>query len=114
MGVKLMVNPDKKPIVKKKQYKNVMDFIKNNSNYGYYYDSRYDNPFERNPGLNCNDFEYHEETVNRLKGKFVREHIARKATPEELEWINQQERVTDPQVLEELRPILEWLSKYVF
>jgi len=115
-----MVNPDKKPVEKRKQFKDIDEYLKriDNAGYGYYCNdptSRVrDKLFNHRSGLNCNDFEYTEELNNRLKGKYIRENIARKATPEELEWIKRQEPVTDPEVLESLRPALEWMSKYVF
>lgn len=112
-----MVTPGKKPNVGNNQkiFRNIDEYIKNQG-YGYYSSDRYSNPIgewekERLKGLNCSDFD-DEEWENRLKGAFVREHIMRKATPEELEWIREQEPVTDPEVLEELRPALEWLRKY--
>lgn len=114
-----MVNPDKKPVVKRKQFRDIDEYLKRIDNVGYgYYDDKYSNPMDklkRNIGLNCKDMmmeDDEEEALNRLKGAFVREHIMRKATPEELAWINKQEPVTDPEVLEELRPALEWLRKY--
>lgn len=114
-----MVTPGKKLNVgnNKKQFKDIQDYLKHvkGSGYGYYYDDRYSNPLDKlkqGCGLNCKDYVDEEEALNRLKGAFVREHIMRKATPEELDWINEQEPVTDPEVLEELRPALEWLRKY--
>jgi len=113
-----MVTPGKKPDVKcnRKQFKSIDEYLKKNISYGYYSDNKYTNPIgefkkDRLNRLNCSDFD-DEEWENRLKGAFVREHIMRKATPEELDWIREQEPVTDPEVLEELRPALEWLRKY--
>jgi len=113
-----MVTPGKKPNVEnnKKQFKNIDEYLKQvkGAGYGYYYDDKYTRPLDKlkRQSLNCSDFDDEEEALNRLKGAFVREHIMRKATPEELAWINEQEPVTDPEVLEELRPALEWLRKY--
>lgn len=114
-----MVTPGKKPNVgnNKKQFKDIQDYLKHvkGSGYGYYCDDKYSNPMDklkRDIGLNCKYYDDEEEALNRLKGAFVCEHIMRKATPEELAWINEQEPVTDPEVLEELRPALEWLRKY--
>lgn len=68
----------------------------------------------KRPGLNCSDSLFNnEEHVNRLKGKYVRENIARKATPEEVEWMKKQPDISQEE-LEMLRPALEWLNKYVF
>lgn len=114
-----MVNPNKKPAVKKKQFKNIDEYLRkvNDKGYDYYCndpaDGVYDKLFNRT-GLNCSDSDYADEIYNKLHGKYVRENIARKATPEELEWIKHQEPVTDPEILKELQPALEWMNKYVF
>lgn len=110
-----MVTPGKKPNVKPRKVKWIDDYLKNNSGYDYYYEDSFRSVKDLlgNPGFNCSDYDP-EEMDNILKGRYVRENIARKATPEELEWMKKQEPVTDPEVLEELRPALEWLSKYVF
>lgn len=89
------------------------------SSYGYYSSVSSVNDvksklFEGNHGLNCSDSLFNnEEHVNRLKGKYVRENIARKATPEEVEWMKKQPDISQEE-LEMLRPALEWLNKYVF
>lgn len=68
----------------------------------------------KSPGLNCSDSLFDdEEHVNRWKGRYVRENIARKATPEEVEWMKKQPDISQEE-LEMLRPALEWLNKYVF
>ena len=109
-----MVSPCKKPNVKLKRV--VEDYLNDNSKYSYYYDNKYGSPISHfsNSGVNCSDYSDDEEFINRLKCAYIREHIMRKPTPVELEWIKEQEKVTDPEVLEELRPALEWLNKYVF
>ena len=111
-----MVTLGKKPNVKNnKQFKNIDEYLQKvkNSGYGYYYDDKYSNPSDKlkRQSLNCSEYS-DEEMINRLKGKYIDENIIRKATPEELAWIKEQEPVTDPEVLEELRPALEWLMKY--
>ena len=89
------------------------------NSYGYYssvssVNSAKSRLFGGNPGLNCSDSHFNnEEYVNRLKGKYVRENIARKATPEEVEWMKKQPDISQEE-LEMLRPALEWLNKYVF
>lgn len=99
----------------KEDFRKFVDEYLKNKGYGYYYPDKYSNSLDklnRNAGLNCSDYDDEEEFVNRLKGAFVREHIMRKPTAEELEWMKSQEPVTDPEVLESLRPVLEWLNKY--
>lgn len=77
--------------------------------YGYYYnDFNVKKLFKDNDKCNCNDFEY----LDKLKVQYIKENIIRKATPEEIEWIDKQEKVTDPDVLKGLLPLLEWLDKY--
>lgn len=89
------------------------------NSYGYYssvssVNSAKSRLFGGNHGLNCSDSHFNnEEYVNRLKGKYVRENIARKATPEEVEWMKKQPDISQEE-LEMLRPALEWLNKYVF
>ena len=112
-----MVTPGKKPNVKRINSKKIIEDLHVNNNYGYYHDDKYTRPIQRlfhRSGVNCSDYSDDEEFINRLKGAYIREHITRKATSEELEWIKEQEKVTDPEVLESLRPALEWLQKYVF
>lgn len=95
--------------------KKFIDEYLKNKGYGHYYPDKYTGALDklnRNPALNCSDYDDEEEFVNRLEGAFVREHIMRKPTAEELEWMKSQEPVTDPEVLESLRPVLEWLNKY--
>lgn len=85
--------------------------------YGYYDSSVVDRLEEKlfhKRSLNCNDFDYADEQINKMKGKYIRENIIRKATTQELEWLNRQLRVTDPEKLKELKPIMEWLDKYVW
>ena len=112
-----MVTPGKKPNVKRINSKKIIEDLHVNNNYGYYHDDKYTRPIQRlfhRNGVNCSDYSDDEEFINRLKCAYIREHIMRKPTPVELEWIKEQEKVTDPEVLEELRPALEWLNKYVF
>ena len=87
------------------------------NSYGYYssvssVNSAKSRLFGGNPSLNCSDH-INDEAINRLKGKYVRENIARKATPEEVEWMKKQPDISQEE-LEMLRPALEWLNKYVF
>ena len=89
------------------------------NSYGYYssvssINSAKSRLFGGNPGLSCSDSLFNnEEYVNRLKGRYVRENIVRKATPEEVEWMKKQQDISQEE-LEMLRPALEWLNKYVF
>ena len=110
-----MVTPGKKPKVKHKHFKTVDECIKamENQSYGYYYNHYGSDDLFKERGLNCSDYDS-EEISNRLKGDFVRSHILREVTPEELGWIEYQEPVVDPEVLEDLRPALEWLREYVY
>ena len=111
---------------KRKEHKLGADTIdeylrsKHGNSYGYYCNSGAIGGAESrlfggyNPGLNCSDSLFDdEEHVNRLKGRYVRENIVRKATPEEVEWMKKQPNVSQEE-LEMLRPALEWLNKYVF
>lgn len=89
-----------------------MDF-----DYGYYCNSLYENVEKKlfgnyQVGINCNDFDYAEELNNKLKVQYIKENIMRKPTPEEMEWIKKQEPITDPEVLEEIMPVINWLEKY--
>ena len=95
-----------------KKIKDIADY-----EYGYYYSSSYENVENKlfgnyQVGINCNDFDYVEELNNKLKVEYIKENIMRKPTPEEMEWIKKQEPITDPEVLEEIMPVIKWLEKY--
>lgn len=100
METPLMMN--KNPIDKKKM-KRIYDWMQRNSSYGYYSEpsslkNAKDNLFD-NPGVNCSDIDTVEENIKELRKEYVKKHIMRKATPEELEYLSKQPKVdlNDPE-----------------
>lgn len=101
----------------KKEDKNVIksniewDVLLSNIEYKYYHDYNVkDYSKLESSALNCSDDA--NEQYNRIMGKYVKECIARTPSKDELEWLNKQKKITDPDILESLRPLLEWLHKY--
>jgi len=107
-----ILNKQKERFRMSKKIKDILD--KNDREY--YCNSPYENIEKKlfgnhHIGINCTDFD-DEELNNKLKVKYIKDNIMRKATPEEMEWIRKQEPVTDPEVLGEILPVIKWLEKY--
>lgn len=105
---------DKKEIDANK-IKGIHEWLKNNTKYNKYYcePSSLSNArrmLNHNHALNCSDIDLVDEQVNEYKKEFFKKHILRKATPEELEWIEKQPKVDlDSPEHEHLKPILKKL-----
>ena len=98
----------------KNKAEKINKWIADNVDYGYYCEpsslSRVKNKFNRNSGLNCSDIDRVDKEFEEYEKEFFKKHILRKATPEELEWINKQPRVDlDSPEHEHLKPILRKL-----
>ena len=82
-------------VVDKKKLKKIDELMKENSNYGYYYEpsilKKLKPDFRR--GVNCSDIDEAEEQIKQYRKEYFKKHIIRKATPEELEWIKKQPKV---------------------
>lgn len=99
----------------KKKIKSIDEWLHNNNSYGGYYCepsslTRIKKQLLHNPGVNCSDIDSVDEKCKEYKKEYFKKHILRKATPEELEWIEKQPKVDlDSPEHEHLKPILRKL-----
>lgn len=64
------------------------------------------------PGVNCSDIDTVEEQIEEYRKEYFKKYVLRKATPEELEWMNKQPKVDlDAPEHEHLKSILAKLIK---
>lgn len=98
--------------IDKKKIKIMEDWFKKNSNYGYYAEPSSLHQIKSGPfgRMNCSDIDIVEKNFNEYRKGFVKKHIIRKPTPEELEWIKKQPKVDlDSPEHEHLKPIIKKL-----
>ena len=63
-------------------------------------------------GVNCSDIDTVEEQIEEYRKEYFKKYVLRKATQEELEWMNKQPKVDlDAHEHEHLKPILAKLIK---
>lgn len=82
-------------VVDKKKLKKIHELMKENSNYGYYaeHSSLKRLKLNHRPGVNCSDIDTVEEQIEEHRKEYFKKHVLRKATSEELEWMNKQSKV---------------------
>ena len=98
----------------REKIKRIDEWVRENSSYSYYYEPSTLKILKLNhrPGVNCSDIDTVEEQIEEYGKEYFKKHVFRKATPDELEWMNKQPMVNlDAPEHEHLKPILAKLIK---